>query len=124
MPERFVATSAYNAAVYHTHTDCSYVSHSKGDPKPVSDNAIGFHDLEMCPECEDAADLDNHADTTEHGTGDAWRYECPNGHRNVRSRQSGGFYCHTCGESHDEVRDLKTDTTLSNRRGGNTGAGA
>jgi len=40
----------------------------------------------------------------------SWRFACPECHRSVERRQSGGYYCNSCNERyHGDPRDLAND---------------
>jgi hypothetical protein len=64
MPQKLAATSAHKAAVFHERDDCHRIERAKGEPTPVSDNAIAFHDLTACPDCVDEYET-NDADSAE-----------------------------------------------------------
>jgi hypothetical protein len=38
--------------------------------------------------------------------GDPWRFRCPEGHCDWRTR-ADGYYCRVCGEHFDELEDVK-----------------
>jgi len=46
----------------------------------------------------------------QHDPEHSWRFACPEGHRSLEFRQSGGYYCRSCNERfHGDPRDLRTE---------------
>jgi hypothetical protein len=47
---------------------------------------------------------------SQHDPDHSWRYACPEGHRSLESRATGGYYCKSCQTRYDgQPRDLRGD---------------
>jgi hypothetical protein len=47
---------------------------------------------------------------SQHDPDYSWRYACPDGHRSLETRATGGYYCRTCQTRYPgNPRDLRGD---------------
>jgi len=56
LPEQFVLSMASSASVYHT-TKCLSYERAENDPKPISDRKLEWHELPLCPHCDDQTEV-------------------------------------------------------------------
>ena len=57
LPEQFVFSMASSASVYHTQKCLSY-ERAENDPMPISDSKLEWHELPLCPHCDDDVEVD------------------------------------------------------------------
>ena len=51
MTDRYIISRPNKAQAYHTDRSCFRIERSDKEPRPATQNAIEFHDLDECADC-------------------------------------------------------------------------